>query len=232
MPAKVLVVDDDARLRFILTLNLEGAGYQVFQAEDGRQALAIARAQQPELVILDLSLPSMDGLVVGQTLREDPGYPDCSILMLTARGQLDDKLKGFRHGADDYMVKPFDVPELLSRADALLRRVRRLDRPSAPLEYGPFRFFPDTLEIETLQGRLPFTPIEFAILQALAEAQGQIVSQETLVKLIWGEGRKEGQSGVRMHINRIRQRLEPRPDVPRYLLTIRGRGYRLAHDPS
>lgn len=228
MSNKILVVEDDSKLRRLICLNLRGEGYEALEAEDAPLALALTKSQRPDLLILDLSLPSFDGLVVCETLRTEPDYPDCSILILTARGRLEDKGDGYRHGADDYLLKPFDMQELLWRTKALLLRPpRRSQRPSEPISLGRFTLLPDSSELATPHERIRVTPLEAMILQILMEAEGQVISQEELAKGIWNQVPENAAASIRMHINRIRQRLEPNPALPKYLLTIRGRGYRL-----
>lgn len=225
---KIALIDDDAKLRYVIGLNLEAAGYQVLQAEDGPPGLALVREEQPDLVILDVMMPRMSGFEVCRTLREEPGYPDCSILMLTARGELEDKGEGFMAGADDYLVKPFAPRELLWRAEALLRRLRRPHLPDAPLQVGALTLFPSTYEVRTPDRAVTLTRSEFMVLLVLAETPNQIVPLETLQRRVLGHDGPEAVSALRVHINRLRQRLEPRPETPRYVRTVRGRGYLLA----
>lgn len=228
MSNKILVVEDDNKLRRLICMNLRGEGYEVLEAEDSPQALELAKRERPEMLILDLTLPSFDGLIVCETLRQEADYPDCSILILTARIRQEDKGEGYRHGADDYLLKPFDMQELLWRTKALLLRPpRRSQRPLVQLTLGSLTLDPDNAELQTPDERIRVTPLESMILQMLMEAEGQVISQEDLAKGIWNHVPDNAGASIRMHINRLRQRLEPNPALPKYLLTIRGRGYRL-----
>lgn len=227
MAKKILVVDDDAKLRYIIGLNLSAAGYEVLQAEDGIRGLAMAKEAQPDLLVLDVMMPDMSGFDVCKTVREEPGFPDCSILMLTARGEIQDKGAGFEAGADDYLVKPFDPRELVWRAEALLRRLRRPHLNDEVIELGALRLHPATYEVHGPDGVIKLTPAEFTILMVLAETPNRVVAPETLVKRVWGHESADGIAAMRVHINRMRQRLEPQPELPRFLRTIRGRGYML-----
>lgn len=228
MPNKILVVEDDNKLRRLICMNLLGEGYEVLEAADAPQALTLTKSECPDLLILDLTLPTFDGLIVCETLRQEPDYPDCAILILTARIRLEDKGDGFRYGADDYLLKPFDMQELLWRTKALLLRPpRRSQRSSEAISLGAFTLHPDCSELQTPEGNIPITPLEGLILQALMVAEGQVISQEELARCIWNEMSENAAGSIRMHINRIRQRLEPNPSLPKYLITVRGRGYRL-----
>jgi DNA-binding response OmpR family regulator len=228
MAKKILVIDDDAKLRFIIQLNLQAAGYEVLLAEDGPPGLALVKSEQPDLVILDVMMPLMNGFDVCKTIREEPGFPDCSVLLLTARGEMEDKGEGFRSGADDYLVKPFDPRELVWRAEALLRRLRRPHLSDEPLTYGAITLLPATFEVKTSDRTLKLTKVEFSILQVLAESANQVVTSEALQTRVWGQANDDGVAAMRVHINRIRARLETTPETPRYLKTVRGRGYVLA----
>lgn len=229
MTQRVLIIDDDPKLRYILKLNLEAAGYETHEAADGYRGLEEAKARRPDVVILDVMMPQLSGFEVCRTLREEPGYPDCSVLLLTARGELDDKGRGFAAGADDYLTKPFDIAELLWRTQALTRRLRRPHLPTTPLVAGALRLHPDTLSVEGV-GAAPvqLTRSEFTLLQTLAESYGRVVPSETLQRRCWGEVSSEAAAALRVQINRLRQRLEDDPATPRRLRTLRGRGYLLA----
>jgi DNA-binding response OmpR family regulator len=230
MPKTILVIDDDPHLRFILQVNLEAAGHQVYLAEDGLEGLVVAREQQPDLVVLDVMMPRLGGFTVCRSLREEPGYPDCSILMLTARGEIEAKGEGFAAGADDYLAKPFDPREVVWRAEALLRRVRRPHLATPPLTCGGLTLYPDSLTVTTPTRQVALTSTEFVVLQALAESGGHVVPVDTLARRIWGEASDEAAASLRVHVNRIRQRLEDQPATPSFLRTVRGRGYVL--DPG
>lgn len=224
----VLIVDDDTKLRRIIEINFEAAGYRVHTAGEGLAALRAAREHQPDLVILDVMMPGLDGFSVCRMLREDPDFPDCSILMLTARDQLTDKGEGFRAGADDYLVKPFAPNELLWRSEALLRRLRRPSLKEREIACGALRFFPVTQEVLVDGARKPLSRLEALVLGCLAETPGQVVPNEVLQRRVWKEETPESLASLRVTVNRIRQGIEPRPEAPRYLRTVRGRGYMLS----
>lgn len=225
--SRILVIDDDPKLRYIIELNLMAAGHEVFTAEDGPSGLALLREKQPDLVILDVMMPGMNGFDLCKTIREEPDLPDCSILFLTARGELADKGEGFSAGGDDYLVKPFDPRELLWRAEALLRRLRRPALTDRVVEVGSLKLYPATLEVKTPRGRSKLTRVEFLLLLVLAETPDQVVTTETLAHRVWGGTSEDNVAAMRVHINRLRQRIEPTPETPRYLRTVRGRGYML-----
>ena len=223
--AKVLVIDDDPRLRYILQLNLEAADFQVLLAADGATGLALARDEQPDIVILDLMMPVMDGFNVCRTLREERGYPDCSILMLTARDAIADKGTAFQAGVDDYLVKPFDPREVVWRCEALHRRLRRPHLPEDTIVCGQLELLPATLEARLPHGTAKLTRTEFDLLLVLVESAGHVVPTDTLATRLWGTVNDHSVGSLRVQVNRLRQHLEPEPLMPRYLRTARGRGY-------
>lgn len=224
---RVLVIDDDPKLRYIIELNLLAAGHEVFLAEDGPTGLELAKSKMPDLVILDVMMPGMSGFNVCKTVREEPGFPDCSILILTARGEIADKEEGFLAGADDYLVKPFDPRELVWRSESLLRRLRRPNPLDESKTVGALELVPGRQEVRTPQRVIQLTQVEFALLWVLAESPDLAVAPELIHQRVWGSGDVDIPT-LRVHVNRIRQRLEPVPEVPRYLKTVRGRGYMLA----
>ncbi|MEB3197837.1 MAG: response regulator transcription factor [Candidatus Sericytochromatia bacterium] len=226
----VLIADDDEKLRFIIELNLNMAGYQVVSATNGVEALRAAREHEPDLIILDVMMPQMDGLTVCRTLREEPGYPDSSILFLTARDQLTDKGLGFDAGGDDYLVKPFAPQELLWRCEALLRRLRRPALVEHERVCGRLRLLPATYEVEVDGERRTLTRIEFLLLSCLADAEGEVVPNGVLQLRVWGHEDDSSLAALRVHVNRLRQSLEPDPGAPRFVRTVRGRGYQLVPD--
>jgi two-component system, OmpR family, alkaline phosphatase synthesis response regulator PhoP len=225
---RVLIVEDNHDLAFGLRNNLEIDGYSVEVAEDGPTGLASARRHTPDLVILDLMLPGMDGYRVLRQLRED-GL-SMPVLILTARGEEADKVLGFRLGADDYVTKPFGVLELLARVEALLRRSRPDKRRS---DRGIQRFGDVEVEMATRIVRrdgqvVPLTPMEFDLLIALLQRDGAVVSRLELLTQVWGHASDVHTRTIDTHIGELRRKLEEDPSSPRFILTVRKAGYRLA----
>ena len=224
---RVLIVEDNQDLAFGLRNNLEIEGYVVDVAPDGPAGIAAARRTPPDLVVLDLMLPGMDGYRVLRQLRED-GL-SVPVLILTARGEEADKVLGFRLGADDYVTKPFGVLELLARVEALLRR----SRPGAAAGRGPQRFGDVEVDLATRtvrrgDGVVALTPMEFDLLVALLRRNGAVVSRMELLAEVWGHSSAVLTRTVDTHIGELRRKLEDDPSTPRHILTVRKAGYRLA----
>jgi DNA-binding response OmpR family regulator len=221
----LLLVDDDATLLRFLTEYLEREGYGVRSADRGQAALRLFYESRPDLVVLDVMMPGMDGWEVCARLRE---LADTPVILLTAKTSEADKLRGFRLGVDDYITKPFSLAELGARLRAVLTRTagQRTERASA-LQVGALRVDLGRREA-TLDGRaLDLTPTEFRLLACLAAHPGQAVAQADLVKEAWGGLRQETGSALRRYIWFLRQKVELDPDDPKRLLTVRGYGYRL-----
>jgi two-component system alkaline phosphatase synthesis response regulator PhoP len=223
---QILLVEDNPDLAFGLRNNLEIEGYKVELAEDGPTGLARAQESVPDLMILDLMLPGMDGYRVLRTLRSG-GFTQ-PVLILTARGEEADKVMGFRIGADDYVTKPFGVLELLARVEALLRRTSRTPAP----ETNGFKRFGD-VEIDassrtvTRAGEpVSLTPMELDLLLALIDRGGAVASRQELMREVWGHRAVVVSRTVDTHVAELRRKLEPDPAVPRHILTVRKAGYR------
>ena len=227
MTSRILVVEDNADLAFGLRNNFEIEGYEVDVAEDGLDGLARARSWFPHLVVLDLTLPGMDGYRVLRALRSE-GI-DVPVLILTARGEEADKVMGFRHGADDYVTKPFGVLELLARVEALLRRTTR----GRPIDAHPAeRFGEITIERASRLVRrdgesVSLAPLEYDLLLALYDRRGAVVSRLDLMREVWGHQAAIVSRTVDTHILELRKKLERDPTRPRHILTVRKTGYRL-----
>ncbi|HVJ27867.1 MAG TPA: response regulator transcription factor [Vicinamibacterales bacterium] len=225
---RVLIVEDNQDLAFGLRNNLEIEGYAVDVAADGPAGVAAARAVTPDLVVLDLMLPGMDGYRVLRQLRED-GLT-MPVLILTAKGEEADKVLGFRLGADDYVTKPFGVLELLARVEALLRR----GRPPLAQQPVTVRGFGDVdLDLSTRIVRrngqmVALTPMEFDLLVALLRRNGAVVSRIELLAEVWGHSAAVLTRTVDTHVGELRRKLEQDPSAPRHILTVRKAGYRLA----
>jgi DNA-binding response OmpR family regulator len=221
----VLVVDDEPTIAEVVSRYLERAGYETATAGDGLRAVQLAAERRPDLVVLDLMLPGLDGLEVLRILREGDGART-PVILLTAKGEQDDKLVGLRNGADDYVVKPFSPKELVARVDAVLRRV---DPPHGDAE--PLSF--DGLEIDARGRRVrrdgedvALSQREFDLLHFFAAHPGQVFSREQLMDRVW-EPAFQGDAGtVTVHVRRLRAKVEPDPERPRFIQTVWGVGYR------
>jgi two-component system response regulator ResD len=222
----VLVVDDEPTILDVVGRYMERAGYETHRAADGPEALRLALAHRPDLVVLDLMLPGIDGIEVMRQLHEAPG-PRIAVILLTARGEQSDKLVGLRQGADDYVVKPFSPAELVARVDAVLRRVSPPDEAAPPIEHGPLRIEPATRRVLLDGEELSLTMREFDLLAYLAMHPGRVYSRDQLMEAVWGEPFFEDTSTVTVHVRRLRAKLGDDPAEPRFIETVWGVGYRL-----
>ncbi len=218
----ILVVEDETSLRQLLSQNLSYEGFSVASAADGAEALSSHRARRADLIVLDLMLPVVDGFQVLRTLREhqDP----VPILMLTARGAEQDRVQGLSLGADDYLVKPFSVLELLARVKAILRRTRPLEKPKA-LRSGPFRFDLPRLEATRDEQIMDLTPREFRLLEILISHPGRTHSRQELLQLAWDKDAQPTPRTVDVHIANLRKKLGEEQGKS-YIATVGGEGYR------
>ncbi len=224
---RVLVVEDNANLAFGLTRSLESEGYQVEAAEDGVRGLEMARTTNPDLVVLDLMLPGMDGYTILKKLRAEG--KDVPVLILTARGEEADKVFGFRLGADDYVTKPFSLSELLARVQAILRRVKSADRRDgeAVEEFGDVCINTLVRSVKKSESEIALTPKEFDLLLALVRRRGAVASRIELLKEVWGHQAEVMTRTVDIHIAELRRKLEDDPSTPKHILTVWKAGYRL-----
>ncbi len=223
---RVLLVEDDARLARLTAKYLESHGLLVFVVGDGQEALAQAVLSRPDVVLLDLMLPGLDGFAVCRQLRERLDVP---ILMVTARGEEAERVVGLEGGADDYLVKPVSSRELLARIRAHVRRARgELVRSEERIEVGPLRVEPKTLRATLEDRELALTTYEFALLRALAERAGRVLSREQLIELVRGSADQAFDRSIDVHVSHLRAKLGDDPRSPRILKTIRGLGYMLA----
>jgi DNA-binding response OmpR family regulator len=222
---RILVVEDEAPMRMALEDILKADGYRVLTAPDGPAGLDSATAEKPDLILLDIMLPRADGLTVcGELRRRGIEVP---VLMLTARGQLSDRVAGLDAGADDYLVKPFSTDELLARVRALLRRGRRRTEPPPVLELGDVVV--DFARQTACRGAetVHLTAREFAMLRVLAESRGQPVTRERFLDVVWGYTAFPTTRTVDTHVATLRAKIEPDPENPRWIKTVHGVGYRL-----
>lgn len=224
--ATILVVDDEPHVLKLVKANLESSGYRVLTAGDGAQAITTTEREWPDLVILDIMLPKMDGYEVCRRIREFSAVP---VIMLTARSAQIDLVHGFEVGADDYLTKPFDVTELLMRVQAVLRRSQW---PEEVIVRQKFKAGP--IEIEFAQHRVTvddqavkLTPTEYRLLAYLASNANRVLTHRELLRAVWGPEYGEETEYLRVYMRYLRQKLEPEPSAPRYLLTQPGAGYML-----
>jgi phosphate regulon transcriptional regulator PhoB len=230
MAREVLVVEDEPDIRRLVVLHLERDGFRCRTAANGLDALREAKADVPDLVVLDLMLPGIDGLEVCRRLRSDASTAGVPIIMLTAKSDEVDRVVGLEVGADDYVAKPFSPKELVARVRAVLRRSRP-EHPTRVLAVGPVTLDPDRHAV-TLGGRaLPLTPKEFDLLQALLEAAGRVLSREYLLNHVWGYARADEIESrtVDVHVRRLRAKLG---DAGSRIATVKSVGYRFEVDPA
>lgn len=224
---RALVVEDDTGLRVLVRTLLEAERYRVVCAESAARAIVEAKAHQPDVVIVDLGLPDRDGHSVIRAIREWSPVP---ILVLSARTAETEKVAALDEGADDFVTKPFAAGEFLARVRAALRRAVRTDDPAAGLSLGAVRLDLARREAAGAEGPLHLTPLEFRVLACLARGRGRVVPQEQLIREVWGPDRVTDTRGLRAHVKNLRQKIEPDPARPRYLVTEPGIGYRLDVD--
>jgi DNA-binding response OmpR family regulator len=222
----VLVADDEPQIVAIVRDYLEHAGFSVLVAADGEQALRAARTGGPDLVILDLGLPGLDGLDVLRSLRRDGALP---VIVLTARGEESDKLVGLELGADDYLTKPFSPKELVARVRAVLRRAEGAVAQAEVIRVGEEVLLDlPRMEARISNRRVELTPTEFQLLAAMARQPGRVFTRSQLLDAIHGVAFESYERAIDAHVKNLRRKIEPDPRSPRYLLTVFGVGYRFA----
>jgi two-component system, OmpR family, alkaline phosphatase synthesis response regulator PhoP len=229
--ATILVVEDEAAIRTVVRTYLEHERYRVLLAENGREALSLVREQQPDLVILDLMLPEMDGTQVLAHLRQDanPAVRDVFVLMLTARSEEADRVAGLRLGADDYLTKPFSPPELVARVQAILRRRRVGPQAGAALRFAHLTIDPDRHEVRTAAGPLDLTATESKLLWELVRHAGRVLSREQLLDRVWGIDYYGTERVVDVYVGQVRRKLEEAGE-PSLIQTVRGVGYKFVDE--
>ena len=225
MPQTILVVDDEPAIIELLSYNLEKAHYHVLVARDGIEALQIARQQSPDLIILDLMLPGMDGLEVCREIRKAAEIP---IIMLTARGEEVDRVVGLELGADDYVVKPFSVRELMARIKTVLRRVQPTTASTDDtLTAGELTLYPQQHEVLWGQTAIELTPLEFELLEMFLRHPGQVLTREQLLSQVWGYDYHGDARVVDSAIKRLRKKFQAQKPGAVFIETVRGFGYRM-----
>ena len=225
---RILVVDDEQDLVWAVRHSLSDEGYEVLTAYDGMEALTVARRHHPDLVILDIAMPRLDGLQVCRRLRRDPTLATVPILFLTVRRGIEDRIKGLDEGGDDYLAKPFDLEELKARVRALLRRSRPVpEGTSGPLLVaGPLVLDLHTRQVHLGEKAVQLTPTEFDLLYHLMTHPGEIFSSRQLLRQVWGYPPKSADPGlVRWHVRNLRAKIEPDPAHPVYIRTVPRHGY-------
>jgi two-component system KDP operon response regulator KdpE len=226
--SRVLIVEDELPMRRTLDIGLRARGYDVDLAGTGEEALDVARRQPPDVVILDLGLPGIDGIEVAQALR---GWSDVPIIVLSARGAEAVKVAALDIGADDYVTKPFGMDELLARVRAALRRTHDVGQPTV-ITTADFTIDLADQRVHGPHGEVRLTPTQWHLIEVLARKPGRLVSQQQLLTEVWGPGHEQASHYLRVFMAQIRQKLEPDPAHPRYFHTEPGRGYRLDTDPG
>ena len=227
---KILIVEDEANIRQLVRYNLEKEGFQVMEAADGMQGLRTAQKEKPDLVLLDLMLPGMDGLEVCRTLKGAPATSALPIIMLTAKAEEVDKIIGLELGADDYMTKPFSPRELTARIKAVLRRSQKETALPGELQVGRLRFNFSRYEVSMGGVKLELTPKEYELLKMLATNLGKVFTREQLLEKVWGYEYFGDTRTVDVHVRHLRAKMAADPVTAETLETIRGFGYRLREE--
>lgn len=226
MPARILVIEDDPAIATLTQLQLENQGYQVQLAYDGIEGLRHAYAWQPDLVVLDIMMPDMDGWTVCERLRELSEVP---IIFVTAIGKEADIVRGLEMGADDYIVKPFSPRELVARIEAVMRREARAGTPieARAYENGPLMVNLENRQVQLNEKHVELTPIEFKLLSTFIRNEDKVLTHRFLLSQVWGPAYEEERQYLKLYVWYLRQKIEEDPSKPQLILTERGVGYRL-----
>lgn len=225
---KILVIDDDTAINELVKINLELQGYKVLQAYNGVEGFALAKQEQPALIILDVMMPEVDGYTVAQRIRQCAEIAETPIIMLTALSELDNKVEGFNLGVDDYLTKPFEIEELIVRTRALLKRTKQIPKTSAVRElltYKEVTLLPETYSVQIEDRIQKLTPIEYDIFNLLFQNHGTMVSSQRLLKEIWGYEPDDNVETIRVHIRHLRSKIDKISGNKKYIETIYGGGY-------
>ncbi|WP_234121078.1 response regulator transcription factor [Clostridium hydrogenum] len=226
---KILVVDDEEHIIQLIKFNLEKNGYKVISAIDGIEGLKIAKSERPQLVLLDLMLPGLDGYDVCREIRKDNNISNMPVIMITAKGEELDKILGLELGADDYITKPFSVRELMARVKAVLRRTK-IEYNDKSYKFGDIAIDFQKHEIIKANEKLDLTLKEFELLEVLIKNKGRVMTRDFLLDKIWGYEYIGETRTVDVHIRHLRQKIEDDDKKPKYIETIRGIGYRFNFD--
>lgn len=220
----ILVVDDEPQILRLVRAYLEEAGFRVVTASDGEQALYVARHEHPDLIVLDIRMPKMDGMEFTRRIRQEQAVP---IIMLTARVEEMDRIVGLELGADDYVTKPFSPRELVARVRAVLRRTQAPPPPPPVLHIGPIILDRSTHTVTVYGKPVDLTPTEFSLLETLMRAPGQVFRRADLLEAVQGVAFDGYERTIDAHIKNLRRKIEPDPGRPQFILTVWGVGYRL-----
>ena len=231
---KILIIDDDSAICELIKINLELMGYECLYSTNPIQGFALVKQEMPSLVILDVMMGATNGYEVAKKIRQTEGIEKTPIIMLTALGELNNKLEGFNSGVDDYLVKPFEIEELKARVLALLNRsgkgISSL-RVKEVLSKGDITLIPESYSVQILDKQTTLTPIEFEILNVLMQHEGSMVSAKTLLKEVWGYDEGDDIDTIRVHITHLRSKIDKiSSEKNKYIKTIYGGGYRLLAD--
>ncbi len=226
----ILLVDDEPKIIQLARDYLTHAGFAVLTANDGKSALAVWRSAKPDLIVLDLGLPNMDGLDVTRMVRREPGLNNTPIIMLTARSDESDKLVGLELGADDYIVKPFSPKELVARVRAVLRRMENASTAGEIIRVGNLTLDAPRMRVTLDEKNIEVTPTEFQLLAALARQPGRIFTRAQLLDAVRGIAFESYERAIDAHIKNLRRKIEPDPREPRYVLTVYGMGYKFSDE--
>jgi two-component system, OmpR family, phosphate regulon response regulator PhoB len=227
--ARILVIEDEADIQQVLDYNLREKGHKVFIAGNGEEGLKIAREKRPDLVLLDLMLPGMPGTEVCKTLKADPATKNTQVVMLTAKGEEIDRVVGFELGADDYVVKPFSVRELLLRVQAILRRSQGEQEAAAGFQFGKLRVDREAHRVWAEDQELELTALEFKLLVTLYDRRNRVQTRSALLSDVWGIDADITTRTVDTHVKRLREKLG---EAGNYIETVRGVGYRFTDTPE
>ena len=227
---KILVIDDDIAINTLVKINLELQGYNIVQAFNGIEGFALAKQEQPSLIVLDVMMPEVDGYTVAKRIRESEEISDTPIIMLTALSQLENKVDGFNIGVDDYLTKPFEIDELIVRVRALLKRTKQIPKTTAIrdlLTYKEITLLPESYSVQIFDKVQKLTPIEFDIFNLLFQNHGNMVSAQKLLKEVWGYEPDDNVETIRVHIRHLRTKIDKISGDKKYIETIYGGGYKL-----
>ncbi|MBP2024975.1 response regulator transcription factor [Peptoniphilus stercorisuis] len=225
MSTKILLVEDEEAIRKFVKINLEREGYEVYEAGSGEEGLEIARVKKPEIVVLDIMLPGIDGFEVCKNLRQE--FPDLGIIMLTAKAEDYDKIMGLQYGTDDYLTKPFNPTELTLRIKSLERRLEPEEHSNNNLiVYPPFKLDAYSRKFYKDEEELELTPTEYQIMKNFMENPGKALKRDEILNLVWGEDFVGDSKIVDVNIRRLRSKIEENAAKPKYIETVWGLGYR------